>query len=90
MHELLRISRQWVIFTYFDYYSIKNIWREIRRVFNGKSSKWTLKESDINQIAQEMGFEVFRSIPLSRLFSGHRYVVLGKKSCNTHNIPKKT
>jgi SAM-dependent methyltransferase len=90
VHELLRISRQWVVFTYFDYYSIKNIWREIRRIFNGKRSKWTLKESEINQIAQEMGFEVFRSIPLARLFSGHRYVVLRKKSCNAHTIPKKT
>jgi SAM-dependent methyltransferase len=90
VHELLRISRQWVIFTYFDYYSIKNIWREIRRVFNGKRSKWTLKESEINHIAQEMGFEVFRSIPLSRLSSGHRYVVLHKKSYTSDGFSEKT
>lgn len=84
LHELLRISRQWVVFTYFDYYSIKNIWHEIRRIFNRKRSKWTIKEYEINQMAQDMGFEIFRSIPLSRLFSGHRYVVLRKKSCDTH------
>lgn len=84
VHELLRISRQWVVFTYFDYYSIKNILREIRKVLFGIRSKWTLKESDINQIAQEMGFEIFSSIPLSRVSSGHRYVALRKKSCNTH------
>jgi SAM-dependent methyltransferase len=86
VHELLRTSRQWVVFTYFDYYSIKNILREVSKVLSGKRSKWTLKESDINHIAQEMGFEVFRSIPLSRLSSGHRYVALRRKSCNTYTV----
>jgi hypothetical protein len=31
-------------------------------------------------LAETMGFEVAHSIPLSRLFSGHRYVALRKKT----------
>jgi ubiquinone/menaquinone biosynthesis C-methylase UbiE len=80
VRELLRIGRKWVVFTYFDYYSVKNILREIKRLWSDVRSKWTLKESDIGRIARETGFEIIHSIPLSRLSSGHRYVVLRKKS----------
>ena len=80
VRELLRISRCWVVFTYFDYYSIKNLLREVRRKLFGKQPKWTLKPSEVSEIAEAMGFDVIRSIPLSRLFSGHRYVVLRKKT----------
>ncbi len=78
VRELLRISGQWVVFTYFDYHSLKNLLREARRKLFGVKPKWTLKASEINKIAREMGFAVDRSVPLSRLFSGHRYIVLRK------------
>ncbi len=79
VRELLRISNQWVVFTYFDYHSLKNLLREARRKFSGKRPKWTLRASEVAGIADEMGFEVVHSIPLSRLFSGHRYVALRRK-----------
>ncbi len=80
VRELLRISGQWVVFTYFDYHSLKNRLREIRRKLFGTPPKWTLKTSEIAEIAGEMGFEIVRSIPLSRFFSGHRYIVLERKT----------
>jgi len=80
VRELLRISDHWVVFTYFDAHSVKNLLREIRCKLFGKSPKWTLKASEIREIAKTMGFEVAHSIPLSRLFSGHRYVALRKKT----------
>lgn len=80
VRELLRISGKWVIFTYFDYHSIKNQLREARRRFFGKRPKWTLKATEVAEIAEDMGFEVVYSVPLSRLFSGHRYTALRRKS----------
>jgi len=80
VRELLRISDHWVVFTYFDAHSVKNLLREVRCKLFGKSPKWTLKASEIREIAETMGFEVAHSIPLSRLFSGHRYVALRKKT----------
>ena len=85
VRELLRIGRRWVVFTYFDYHSLKNLLREARRKFTGKRPKWTLKASEIAGIAEAMGYEVIYSIPLSRLFSGHRYVALRRK---VHGEPK--
>ena len=78
--EISRVSSRWVIFTYFDEDSLKNRIRRFRRRFNKKRSKWTLTHSEIQAIAEEAGFDLFCSMPLSRLFSGHRYVVLRKKS----------
>ena len=80
VRELLRVSRKWVVLTYFDDHSLKNRLREARRkIFKNKPPKWTLKASEIREIAASMGFEVVYSIPLSRLFSGHRYVALRRK-----------
>jgi SAM-dependent methyltransferase len=79
VREISRVSRKWVIFTYFDHDSVKNRMREWRKRFTKKRSKWTLSSSEIGEIAEEAGFDVLSSTPLSRLFSGHRYVVLRKK-----------
>ncbi len=76
VRELLRISRNWVVFTYFDTRSVKNILREVQRRFVNKRAKWTLSREQVSKLADDAGFEVIRSIPLSRLFSGHRYTVL--------------
>jgi hypothetical protein len=72
----MRVSRKWLVFTYFDTESIKNRTHEFRRRFNGKRSKWTLDSQEVKEVSQSAGFEVVRSIWLSRLFSGHRYVLL--------------
>ncbi len=79
VREIMRVSRQWVIFTYFDRDSLKNRLREWLRQFSKKRSKWTLSFSEIETLAESAGFDVAHSVPLSRFFSGHRYVVLRRR-----------
>jgi ubiquinone/menaquinone biosynthesis C-methylase UbiE len=79
VQEILRISKQWAVFTYFDFHSVKNQLREFRRRFINKSAKWTLRASDIQKLADEAGFDIIRLIPLSYFFSGHRYAVLRRR-----------
>jgi ubiquinone/menaquinone biosynthesis C-methylase UbiE len=80
VREIMRVSGQWAIFTYFDRDSVKNRLREWRQQFNKKRSKWTLSLSEIETLADEAGFDVVCSVLLSSLFSGHRYVVLRHSS----------
>lgn len=79
VREIMRVSSQWVVFTYFDQNSIRNRLREFRRRFNNKRSKWTLRSSEIETLAGRNNFEVVLNVPLSRLFSGHHYTVLRRK-----------
>jgi hypothetical protein len=72
----MRVSRQWLVFTYFDSRSIKNRTHDFRRQFNGKRSKWTLDDQEVKELGRAAGFEIVRSIWLSRFFSGHRYALL--------------
>ena len=79
LREVMRVSREWLVFTYFDTESIKNRTHEFRRRFNGKRSKWTLDSQEVKQVSQSAGFEVVRSIWMSRFFSGHRYMLLRRR-----------
>ncbi len=79
LREITRVSRCWVIFTYADHASLKNRLREIRRRVYPKRSKWTLKAKEVKETADAAGFEVVESIPLSRLFSLHRYSILRRR-----------
>lgn len=79
LSEITRVSRCWVIFTYADSASLKNRLREIRRRVRPKRPKWTLKTKEVKETAEAAGFEVLESIPLSRLFSLHRYTILRRK-----------
>ncbi|MEQ8762372.1 MAG: class I SAM-dependent methyltransferase [Planctomycetota bacterium] len=74
--ELLRVARRFVVATYFDEYSFKNLLRELRRPFNNKRSKWTLKTSEVRSLGRARGFELVESVPIFRLSSGHRYALL--------------
>lgn len=76
VREILRISARSVIFTYFDTDSVKNRVHRFKRRFVERTPKCTLSRRDIDRIAGESGFEMKRSLPLSRLFSGHRYTML--------------
>lgn len=82
--ELLRISDKWVVFTYFDTDSIKNMLHErARRANSGKRQKWTLSRQEVAATAEAVGFDVVKTVPLARLFSGHCYTVLRRKSEKT-------
>ncbi len=76
LRELLRVSNDSVLFTYFGENSLKNRLREFRRKFSNKRSKWTLSTEDIKKTTAECGYEVISQTPLSRLFSGHVYALL--------------
>ncbi len=77
--ELFRVARRTVIATVFDHYSLKNIWRIARAPFSRKRGKNTLKIARVRDLARQSGFELEAAIPLSRIFSGHRYLVLARR-----------
>lgn len=79
VEEVLRISRNYAVFTYFDVSSLKNRLHSARRRFNGKRPKWTLSNAQVREIADRMGFDVVDLVPLSRLFSGHRFAVMRRR-----------
>lgn len=76
VNEVLRITDRWAILTYLDEHSFKNrvhAWK-VRRT--GKRRKWTMNQPEVEQVAEESGFKVTRSEPLSRFFSAQRYALL--------------
>jgi len=77
--ELLRVSRRFVILTFFDHHSLKNTLRRARRPFNGKPPKMTLSIDRVRQLAKKNGAEMVECPSLSRLFSGHRYALMVKR-----------
>jgi ubiquinone/menaquinone biosynthesis C-methylase UbiE len=74
--ELCRVSRRFVVMTFFHTWSLKNILRMIRRPFNKKKSKVTMTTDELREVVRDAGWEVVTTIPLSRLASGHHYAVL--------------
>ena len=74
--EMCRVSRGWIVFTYFHTWSLKNMLRRLRRPFNKKKAKNTMTTAELREIVKPAGFEVVASMPLSRLASGHHYAVL--------------
>ena len=76
LREVLRVSRKWVMFTYFDAGSVKNRLHEFRRRSRGKRAKWTLTLAEVEMIGRAQGFEIIKWAWISRYFSGHRYVLL--------------
>lgn len=76
VRELLRVADRYVIFTFFSYYSLKNLWRRARRPFNKKRPKRTLSLGRVRELAAEQGFRLVMAPTLSKLGSGHRFALL--------------
>ncbi len=74
--ELLRVSQRFVIMTFFDFRSWKNLLRRARRPFNHKPPKNTMRVEEVEMIAAEHGFGVERCPRLATMGSGHRYALL--------------
>jgi len=72
--ELLRVSRRYVIMTFFDYHSIKNILRRLRH----SRPKLTMTLSQVSSIAAMHGAKLAACPRLSIIGSGHRYALLVK------------
>jgi ubiquinone/menaquinone biosynthesis C-methylase UbiE len=77
--EIMRVADEWIVLTYFNYNSVKNILRRIRAPFNKKKPKITIAPSELKKIADSHGWDVVATFPLSRLFSGHNFTVLKRR-----------
>lgn len=78
MKELFRVSRRFVLMTFFDYHSLKNRLRRIRRPFNHKPPKSTMTVDNVRRLARENGAELVECPALAFLGSGHRYALMVK------------
>jgi SAM-dependent methyltransferase len=76
LREVLRVSRKWAMFTYFDAGSVKNQMHEFGKRFRGKRPKWTLTFEEVQSLGHTEGFQVVQWAWISRFFSGHRYVLM--------------
>lgn len=76
--ELLRVSRRFVIVTFFDFHSVKNLIRRALAPINHKPPKMTMTRAQLAMLARESGAELVAYPALSRLFSGHRFGLLVK------------
>ena len=76
--ELLRVSRRYVIVTFFDHYSLKNLTRRLRHPFNRKPPKLTMTTQRVAELAREGGGRLVAAPPLNRIASGHRFALIVK------------
>ena len=72
--ELLRVTRRYVVMTFFDYHSIKNT---LRRLRNSKH-KLTMTLSQVSSVAAAHGAKLVACPRLSIIGSGHRYALMVK------------
>lgn len=79
MAEILRVSKRFVIMTYFDYNSVKNTLRRARRPFNKKPPKMTMRTSEVEAVAKAHGARLVQCPNLAALSSGHRYGLMVKE-----------
>jgi len=79
IRELARISKQWVVMSYFHKWSLKNILRMVRSPFNKKKGKVVMSTTEFREVAGWAGLDLLHSWPLSRIASGHHFAVLKKK-----------
>lgn len=77
--ELLRVSRRFVVLTFFDYHSLKNLVRRARQPFNKKPPKMTMTVARVAEIAAENNARLVAWPALSHLSSGHRFALLVKE-----------
>jgi PHD/YefM family antitoxin component YafN of YafNO toxin-antitoxin module len=78
VRELLRVSKRFVIMSFFDYYSLKNTLRRLRRPFNRKPSKSTMKTRELRRLAQDCGATLVACPAIFSMGSGHRYALMVK------------
>jgi len=76
--ELLRVADRFVVMTFFDFNSVKNVLRRVRP-FDRKPPKLTMTTSEVAGLAAERGFALRRCPYLSFFGSGHRYALLVRR-----------
>jgi SAM-dependent methyltransferase len=78
VRELLRVSKRFVIMSFFDYYSPKNTLRRLSRPFNRKPPKSTMTVRELRRLARDCGARLVEAPALSLIGSGHRYALMVK------------
>lgn len=78
VQELMRVARRFVIFTFFDYHSLKNRWRRVRARFRPKRPKSTMRVDQVARLARDAGWRLRMAPQLSMLGSGHRFALLAR------------
>ncbi|MGH8249313.1 MAG: methyltransferase domain-containing protein [Steroidobacteraceae bacterium] len=76
--ELLRVSRRFVIVTYFDYQSPINIVKRLRGPFSRKPAKVTMTTAEVAGLARAHGARLVAAPMLAWFGSGHRYALIVK------------
>jgi SAM-dependent methyltransferase len=79
LRELLRVSRRFVIMTFFDHHSLKNLGRRLRRPLDRKPPKMTMTVARVRELAAEGAADLVACPALSHIGSGHRYALLVKR-----------
>ena len=79
IRELLRVSKRFVIMSFFDYNSLKNLLRRIRRPLNHKPPKNTMTVKEVAELARMNGASLVACPRLSVVGSGHRYALMVKR-----------
>jgi len=79
VRELLRVSKKFVVMTFFDYHSFKNLGRRLRKPFDKKAPKMTMTVKRVREMANEGGFDLVAWPALSHIGSGHRYALMVKR-----------
>jgi SAM-dependent methyltransferase len=77
--ELLRVSRRFVIITFFDRRSLKHLTWRLRHPFSRKARKPALTAAEVAALARSHGGRLVATAPLSRFGSGHRYALVLKE-----------
>jgi ubiquinone/menaquinone biosynthesis C-methylase UbiE len=78
-HELMRVSRRFVIVTYFDHHSLKNLTHRMRHPFRKKPPKLTMTTARVAELARELGGRLVAAPALFTISSGHRYALMVKE-----------
>ena len=77
VRELCRVSRRYVLVTFFGTESLKNRLRNARRMLGSKKrGKFTLHHREVEGVAKECGFRLRDSWALAPFFSGHYFAML--------------
>ena len=75
----MRVSKRFIIVTFFDHYSLKNLTRRMRHPFDSKPPKMTMTTERVAELAQRGRLAPGRGAAAVRIASGHRFALLVKE-----------
>jgi hypothetical protein len=76
----MRVSRRFVLVTFFDHKSLKNLTRRLRHVFSPQPPKLTMTTERVAELAHLGGGRLVAEPLLNRIASGHRFALIVKEA----------